>query len=397
MKILITQDTDWIKRNPGQQHHLADELSIRGHVIRVIDYDITWAEEREERLLSRRTVYEHISRTIETADVTVIRPRILRIPYLDYLSMFASYSKEIRLQLKEFEPDVLVAQSLLTNLLSIRLARKTRVPVIFHALEAQYTMVPRSLLKPIARLVEMFNFRKASATVVINEQLRDYAIKMGSNPNTTYVVRAGVDLKRYDPKMTGTNVRRKYGIQDNDLVIFFMGWLYRFSGLREVAVGLSRLHNDKVKLLVVGEGDAFRDLESTMKEYQLQNQMILAGRRPFEEIPELIAAADICILPAYNNDTMRDIVPIKMYEYMAMGKPVISTDLPGVRREFGEKHGVLYARDPHAVLDTAMRLVERGGLGEEGKRARDFVEGKDWEKVVESFEGIMNNLIQKKD
>ena len=61
------------------------------------------------------------------------------------------------------------------------------------------------------------------------------------------------------------------------------------------------------------------------------------------EMPAFIAASDICLLPAYPwEKTMQDIVPIKMYEYMAMKKPVIATRLPGVMKEFGEDNGVVY-------------------------------------------------------
>ena len=42
MKILFTQETDWINRNPIQPHHLAELLSLRGHEIRVIDYELIW-------------------------------------------------------------------------------------------------------------------------------------------------------------------------------------------------------------------------------------------------------------------------------------------------------------------------------------------------------------------
>ena len=42
MKILFTQETDWLKRNPVQQHHLAEILSLRGHDTRVIDYELQW-------------------------------------------------------------------------------------------------------------------------------------------------------------------------------------------------------------------------------------------------------------------------------------------------------------------------------------------------------------------
>ena len=50
MKILFLQETDWIKRGPHQQHHLADRLSVRGHEVRVIDYDFTWRTEKKKML-----------------------------------------------------------------------------------------------------------------------------------------------------------------------------------------------------------------------------------------------------------------------------------------------------------------------------------------------------------
>ena len=46
MKILVVQESDWIKRNPHQQHHLMERLSLRGHQVRVIDYPIEWKEEK---------------------------------------------------------------------------------------------------------------------------------------------------------------------------------------------------------------------------------------------------------------------------------------------------------------------------------------------------------------
>ena len=44
MKILLVQESDWLKRNPHQQHHLMERLSLRGHEIVVIDYDIDWGK-----------------------------------------------------------------------------------------------------------------------------------------------------------------------------------------------------------------------------------------------------------------------------------------------------------------------------------------------------------------
>ncbi|MEA1998006.1 MAG: glycosyltransferase, partial [Euryarchaeota archaeon] len=91
-------------------------------------------------------------------------------------------------------------------------------------------------------------------------------------------------------------------------------------------------------------------------------------------------------------EIMRDIVPIKLYEYMAMGKPVVTTKLPGVMKEFGEDHGVVYVDKPEGALWKAVELIEGGVVEEYGPAARGFVEGYGWDDVVGDFEGVLEGL-----
>ena len=105
----------------------------------------------------------------------------------------------------------------------------------------------------------------------------------------------------------------------------------------------------------MGDGDAFDDLRRIQEEYPRDNRIILTGKQPYESIPACIASSDICLLLAYSNDTMRDIVPIKLYEYMTMRKPVVTTKLPGVMKEFGEGNGVVYVDKPEDALWKAVR------------------------------------------
>lgn len=85
-----------------------------------------------------------------------------------------------------------------------------------------------------------------------------------------------------------------------------------------------------------------------------------------------------------------NIVPIKMYEYMAAGKPVLATSLPGLMKEFGETNGVLYAESSDAVLDRAMKLIETGDIGPEGKKARDFVKSLSWDELTNVFQQTLS-------
>ena len=95
---------------------------------------------------------------------------------------------------------------------------------------------------------------------------------------------------------------------------------------------------------------------------------------------------------AIDDEKTRDIVPIKFYEYMAMGKPVITTKLPGVMKEFGEGNGVVYVDRPEDALERAVELIEGGMIGEYGPAARGFVESYGWDDVVGEFERVLEKI-----
>jgi glycosyltransferase involved in cell wall biosynthesis len=369
-------------------------MVLRGHEVRVIDYEISWQTEKTGKLFSERKVV-NVARIFKNANHTLIRPSILRIPVLDYFSMLFTYKKEIKTQIREFKPDIIIGDGILTPHIAFGLAKKNKIKIVYYCIDLDYKLIPFELLQPLGKLIESKNIKNADAVISINEMLRDYTIRMGADPKRTNVIRAGIDSERYDPKIDGSKIRKIYGIKKDDLVIFFMGWIYPFSGLKEVALELAKIKDKNlgIKILIVGKGDAYDSLKNTIDKNGLDGRVILAGQQPFEKIPEFISAADVCVLPAYNNEIMRDIVPIKMYEYMAMGKPVISTKLPGVMKEFGENHGVIYTDKPEDILQKTLELFESDLILKEGAKARKFVGKNDWEKVADKFEEILEELI----
>jgi glycosyltransferase involved in cell wall biosynthesis len=388
VKILIVQDTDWIRRNPYQQVHIAERMVQRGHEIRVIDYEILWQTEGKKEIFSRREIHR-VSRILPEVKIPVIRPSILKIPVLDYISMLFTYSKEIRQQIQEFKPDIIMGNDILTTWLAFRAAKRHNIPTLFYSIDIDYRLIPQKFLQPLGKWIEIWNIRHADLVLSINEGLREYTIRMGAQREKTEVIRAGIDLDRYDPsKVEGDEIRKQYGIAKEDVVLFFMGWLYHFSGLKEVAIELAKVKDQlpKIKLFVVGDGDAYEDLKKIRDDRHLEQQMILAGKQPYELIPELIASADVCLLPAYDNEIMHDIVPIKLYEYMAMGKPIIATKLYGVMKEFGENHGITYSNSPEQVINEVNRMILNRNIESEGRKSKIFVEKFSWDSIVDDFE-----------
>ena len=373
-----------------------ERLSREGHEIRVIDYDIDWRKEKREKLYTKRTAFDNVHKIYPKARIPVIRPGTLKIPVLEYFSLWYSHKKEIRRQIREFKPDVIVGFGIINTYLASKIGKKHKIPFVYYWIDVLHTLISIKHLQFLGRYLEKSTIKNSSRVITINKKLAEFVTELGAAKEKTCVIGAGIDLARFNPELDGYEVRKTYDIKKDDIVLFFMGWLYHFSGLKEVALGLIEINEKKsnVKLLVVGDGDAFDDLQKIKEEYNLDSSLILTGKQPYEKIPEFISAADICLLPAYPDEkTMQDIVPIKMYEYMAMGKPVITTKLLGIMKEFGNDNGVIYVDKPEDALRRAVELVEKKKIVEHGLKARRFVEGYGWEDIVDEFEGVLEEVI----
>lgn len=389
MRVLVVQESDWIEKGPHQSHHLMERLSERGHEVRVIDYEILWREHGKSGAISRRDVFMNVQKAmINGGHVTVIRPSIIKIPVLDYLSLIHTHRCEIRRQIVEFKPNVIVGFGILNSNIAINLAKKGNIPFVYYIIDELHKLIPQKSFRGLARYIESKNMRRSNKVLSINEGLREYTIDMGADPRDTEVIRAGVDLERFG-SADGSAIRKKYSLNENDVVLFFMGWLYDFSGLKEVAIELVKSGRDDIKLFVLGKGDLWDDLQAIREEFGLDGRLITVDWCPYDEVPTYLAASDICLLPAHKNDIMMNIVPIKMYEYMAVGKPVIATKLPGILKEFGVDNGVIYVDKPEDALKKVVELVENGAFQGHGLKARRFIENCGWDNVVAEFEGIL--------
>ncbi|MBM4447434.1 MAG: glycosyltransferase family 4 protein [Chloroflexi bacterium] len=396
MRILIIQESDWFKRGPHNQHHLAEKLSLRGHKVCVIDHEILWRIEDNRGLYSRRHVFNNVSRIYTGAVITVIRPGIVKVPVLDYVSLIFSHRKEIRRQIEDFAPDVIVGFGILNSYLAAREANTRNIPFVYYWIDLLHTLIPFKLFQPLGKGIERRTLRQADMIIATNTSLRNYLLRMGACPEQTHILGFGIDPGKFDPAIDDSEVRAQHGIKKGDIVLFFVGGLDQFTGVREVALELARINDPRLKFLIVGDGSSECELRQIQEEYGLRDRLILTGRRPYDEIPGLVAAADVCLLPFHNVEMMREIVPLKLFDYMAMRKPIVSTRLPGVVEEFGEDNGFVYVDRPEDVVKKAAGLVAEGKLDELGAKARRFVESRSWDSITDKFEKFLNRAIAEK-
>ncbi len=396
MKILVVQESDWLERNPHQQHHLMERMALRGHEIRVIDYPIDWPKENSPGLMYKRQVYENVSKIKENANIDVIRPSFMKIKGLNYATLFFSHKKEIERQIREFKPDIILGLGILNTYNASKIAKKHNIPFVYYFIDVLHALIPEKAFQSLGKRFTQKTIKNADLVITINKKLSEFAVNMGSNPNSTTLIDAGIDLASYNPDLDDSAIRAEYGISEEDVVLFFMGWIYEFAGMKELgrALGQNKDKYPNYKILIVGDGDAYDEMCKIRDEYSMQDQLILTGKQPFEKIPEFLASADFCLLPAHIDEPiMQDIVPIKIYEYLAMKKVVIATELPGLSKEFGYGHGIEYIQEAAEVLTTVEDILSNDRYEEIASTAREYVKSNDWEAITDKFENAMKKLL----
>ena len=396
MKILVVQESDWLERNPHQQHHLMERMALRGHEIKVIDYPIDWSRQNKAGLVYKREVHKNVSKIKQNTNIEVIRPAFVKIKGLNYATLFFTHKKEIEKQVKEFKPDIIMGLGILNSYNASKIAKKYNIPYVYYFIDVIYALIPEKIFQRAGKWVNQKTIQNANLVITINKKLSEFAVEIGSRPDSTILIDAGIDLDSYNPELDDSKIRQEYGISKNDTVLFFMGWIYEFAGMKELARELGK-NKDKYpnyKILVVGDGDAYDEMCEIREEYNLENQLILTGKQPFDKIPEFLASADFCLLPAYIDEPiMQDIVPIKIYEYLAMKKVVIATELPGLSKEFGYGNGIEYIKEASQVLNKVDDILSNNKYGEIAANARKYVESNDWGAITDKFESAMKNLL----
>ena len=177
--------------------------------------------------------------------------------------------------------------------------------------------------------------------------------------------------RRLQSRRLGQEVRRRYGLDDG-LVAGFVGWLRQWHGLADLieAIRSSELLAQGLRLLIVGVGPAFHQLERRVRELGLENKIILTGAVPHEDVPAHVAALDIALQPRATGYAC----PMKLIEYMAMGRCIVAPDQPNVRELLSD--GISARLFPPGDYRSLVSLVselmgapaERSSLGRNARR-----------------------------
>jgi glycosyltransferase involved in cell wall biosynthesis len=124
----------------------------------------------------------------------------------------------------------------------------------------------------------------------------------------------------------------------------------------------------------------------------MQN-VIFAGMQPYGILPEVIRSADVCINPFELNGITRNILPTKLFQYMACARPVLATSLPGTLTFLqGEQQGIVYSELHDFGRNLGDLLLDEPRRLELGKRGHAVAQAYDWKTIARSMAGFLQGL-----
>lgn len=398
MRILIIHEIDWKKKVIFEPHYLAEIFSLNGHDVFVIDCEEPNPKNFFKGL--KTTIEKNYYRIYPNASITLIHPSSILLKGLNRITSFFSCKNIIKNIIQEKKIDVILLYSTATSgIQTIHLSKQFKIPVIFRMLDLSYSLVKIPLLQQIAKKFENSVIANSTKVLTINPDLFRYSIETGSLQKNTEVFPLGVDTNTFKILSKNEQLCKKLGIKSNETVITFVGTLFEFVGLKKIIEGFDIVlkNSPNSKMLIIGGGLNFDTLNSLIKKKNLDSKIIMTGFVPKESIPDYLSISDLCIQPFEKNLTTNRIIPSKILEYFACGKPVLSTPLDGTKEILpDDDYGIVYAESDEFVNVLSKLILDKLYLQRLGRNGHKYViENHDWSilsiELIKKLDSIRKN------
>jgi glycosyltransferase involved in cell wall biosynthesis len=232
-------------------------------------------------------------------------------------------------------------------------------------------------LRPIIGWLTRASAAMADAILTVHEPLRQLSLARGVSPEKVTVVMNSADDRLFDPSR---HPRRPF-LEDGELRLIHHSSLQRIYGLPVALEAVAKLASGmEARLDVYGDGPYRSQIEADVSRLGVADRVALHGRVPMEELPALLAGSDLALVPSLPEPYMHYSLSTKLLEAVAMGVPVIASDLATFRSHFSES-AIRYVPgdDPDALAAAIGQLAaDPEAAGRQAAEARRQAEPYAW-------------------
>lgn len=277
-----------------------------------------------------------------------------------------------------------------------RLAARSGLPLVTSLHGSDVSVSERS--RTIGRATT-WSLGRSTAVTAPSGELLERARRLGAEGRLERIqYGADPDAFEFAPG-TREAVRSRLGFADEDVVVAGVGRLVPVKGFTYLvdahAAALASV--PQLRLLLVGEGDARRELEARIHALGVSDSVVLTGAAERSEVPGYLAAADVVAVPSVHHGGYVDGLPNVALEAMAAGKPVVGSRVGGIPelvRE-GENGLLVPEKDATALASALVALARdpglRARLGASGRA--EIVAERSWDAVGRRFVGVYERAL----
>jgi glycosyltransferase involved in cell wall biosynthesis len=302
----------------------------------------------------------------------------------NFYAFHRTAARQVNRWLKDRPVGFLYQRLSVSNYTGVLVSRKYRIPLVMEYNGSEVWVAgkwSRPLSYPkIAELAEEACLRHAHVVVTVSDVLRDELVRRGVPAEKIVSYPNCIDEEIFNPERFSandiSNLRARYGLSRDAMVIGFLGTFGQWHGVEIMGEAIRLLatqakeflRETKVHFLIIGDGIKMSRLREILSHEECRGLYTLPGLVPQEEAPLHLAAADILLSPHISNGDGSSFFgsPTKLFEYMAMGKPIIASDLDQIGHVLQNsiRAGQLPAGVPNEREDRIALLIQPGSVGE---------------------------------
>ena len=307
--------------------------------------------------------------------------------------------------LKKESPEVLIYRLHSYLFSGLLVAKLLKIPIIIEA-DAPNMYEDKNFQKNIWQppwlgyFIERWVLKNAAIGICVSNAAKDYFVAQGVPEKKLRVITNGADIHRINPSITGDSIRQKYDFADR-VCVGFVGSFHFWHGVENLFQVIKSTvdSHPEVVFLMVGDGGPLKsEFEKMVREQNLRANIIFPGYVSYEMIPAYLAATDILIAP-YPNLEFFYYSPVKLFEYMAAGKPVIATKIGQIAEVIQDGVNGLLCEPGNIdeMIQKLSDLIQSSGLRLTiGKNAQKTIETEyTWKNKAEEWDEICRQVVER--
>lgn len=297
------------------------------------------------------------------------------------LVFYALIGPALALACLRHRPDIVYIREMLLCTPVQVVAWLLRIPVVvevngFNDVEMERGGTASRFEVLLARWLQWLNIRLADRLIAVSPKIEAGLVERGVKPSRIAMFRNGANTTLFRP-MERDEACRAAGLDTAYRYVCFVGSFYPFHGIDDLVRAFAHLASEfpDVRLLLVGDGVERSRIIRQVAELNLTDRVLLTGAIRHEQVPLYINSADMSVAP-YNKQLfdVNDLSPLKIFESLACGRPVISTPILGTLLRDSEAGITVPSEDPEALAKAIVALLQDATRREAmGQRGRQYV------------------------